>query len=459
MTDHHGTTIDQLAEFVAGLRAEALPASVVDQVRRRLLDTMGAMVAGAHTAEGHAVQALVVDCGAEGGVPAGWSSLRTSMAMAALASCASTRCTEIDDIHLRSCTTPGSVVVPTALAVASSRRGVDTGSFIAAIVAGYEVLTRWGEAVDGPSILYRGIWPTYLGGGIGACATAARLLDLPHEETAQALATAVMMAVGTSGRSGAVASRWLTLGCAVQSGIIAAVAARQGFRADTTLLDGRWSEMSGIPLRPSLLAAGLGATYEIERVSVKPYCSAKQALSGVEGFLRILEEEAVDVGSIQRVVVGVPGQYVHMVGQPGLPRDRLGSITSVRYQLALAAYDRDGLLDVARTRLHDEDRFRAFMDRVAVEPADDLEPYYPAAWPARVEVSTSSGTVRRVVHHTRGDETAPLDWGELEAKFRRLVHGRLDATSADRLIVACKSLGSGTSVQGLLALASPLGAG
>ncbi|HLH69790.1 MAG TPA: MmgE/PrpD family protein [Candidatus Dormibacteraeota bacterium] len=453
MTDRRETTVERLAEFVATLRAEALPAAVLEQARRRLLDTMGAMVAGARTAEGRAVRALVADCGAEGQVPAGWLPIRTSMPMAALAGCASARCTEIDDIHLESCTTPGAVVVPTALAVASSRRDVDASSLLAAIVAGYEVVIRWGKAVDGPSILYQGIWPTYLGSGVGACATAARLLGLSTEETAQALATAVMLATGATGRSDAIAARWLAIGCAVQNGVIAAMAARRGFRADVTFLDGRWSEATRIPLRSSTLIAGLGAAYEIERVSVKPYCSAKQAISSVEGFLQILEEESLDVGSIQRVVVGVPAQYVQLIGQPGLPRDRLSSITSVRYQLALAAYDRDGLLDVARTRLHDEDRFRAFMDKVVVEPAEDLQLYYPTAWPARVDVYTPSGRVRRIVRHTRGDETAPFGWGELEGKFRRLIRGSLDAVSADRLIAACTGLGTGISVQEFLTVA------
>jgi 2-methylcitrate dehydratase PrpD len=453
--DPRGTTIEQLAEFVASVRVEALPTSSLDQARRRLLDTMGAMVAGARTVEGRALQALVADCGPEGHVPAGWLPIRTSAPMAALAGCASTRCTEVDDIHLESCTTPGSVVVPTALAIACSQRDVDTASFLAAVVAGYEVLIRWGRAVDGPSLLYRGIWPTYLGSGIAACATAARLLGLSVKETAQALATAVMLAAGTTGRSGAIAARWLAIGCAVQHGVTAAVAARHGFQADVTLLDAHWSETTRIALRPAVLLERLGRTYEIERVSVKPYCAAKQAISGIEGFLRILDEEGIDVQSIQRVVVGVPDQYVRMIGQPGLPRDRLSSITSVRYQLALAAYDRDGLIEVARTKLHDEDHFRTFMDKVVVEPANDLQPYYPMAWPARVDVYTPSGRARRIVRHTKGDETIPFGWDELERKFRCLVRGSLDASSANRLAAACRQLGAEASIQDFLAVALP----
>ena len=49
---------------------------------------------------------------------------------------------------------------------------------IAAIIAGYEVMTRLGRAIDGPTILYRGIWPTYFAAPFGVAAVVARLLQL-----------------------------------------------------------------------------------------------------------------------------------------------------------------------------------------------------------------------------------------------------------------------------------------
>ena len=48
----------------------------------------------------------------------------------------------------------------------------------AAIVAGYEAMIRLGAAIDGPSVLYRGIWPTYFAAPFGAAAVAARLFRL-----------------------------------------------------------------------------------------------------------------------------------------------------------------------------------------------------------------------------------------------------------------------------------------
>src|SRR5437764_161320 len=69
--------------------------------------------------------------------------------------CASARLTEADDIHLTSCTTPGSVVVPAALHLACAGAFKTFGDFVTAVLAGYETLIRVGYAIDGPRILAR----------------------------------------------------------------------------------------------------------------------------------------------------------------------------------------------------------------------------------------------------------------------------------------------------------------
>ena len=126
---------------------------------------------------------------------------------------AMTRLTEIDDIHMPSCTTPSSVVVPTALAIAGHLQLRDARTFTHALYAGYEVMTRFGVAISGPSILTRGIWPTYLAAPLCAAAVTARLLGLTAEKTANALGIALTMISGAPGgplenRRGGCCSAW-----------------------------------------------------------------------------------------------------------------------------------------------------------------------------------------------------------------------------------------------------------
>src|SRR5262249_10150272 len=148
--------------------------------------------------------------------------------MSAIATrCAQARCTEIDDIHLASCTTPGSVVVSTALAVSGARAAagepVRVRDFCAAVLAGYEAMIRLGVAIDGPNALHEGVWPTAFAAAFASGATAVRLMALGVEQTASALATSLGFAQHRAVAAAPIqSSRWLSLGIAAANGVIAA---------------------------------------------------------------------------------------------------------------------------------------------------------------------------------------------------------------------------------------------
>jgi 2-methylcitrate dehydratase PrpD len=449
------SAIEELAEFVIALRIQDVPETAIDHLRLHLFDTLGAAIAGGTTAEGGAIRSFAEGIGASGDVPALGLSLRTSASVAALATCAATRCTEVDDIHLESCTTPGSVIVPTVLALVAQERRLDAETFMAALLVGYEVLTRFGKAARGPTILYRGVWPTYLASTVATAAAASRALSLSREEAAHALATALTLTTGAIGRARGLAARWLTLGLAVQNGILVALAARRGFRSDLRLLDGGWSSVTGIAVKTETLLGCLGRALEIERVSIKPYCAAKQVTGAIYGFVGLLDEKKIEPAMIERVVVSVPTPYTKIINQPALPTDRLGTITSAQYQLAVALYHREELRDVRRTVIHDELEFRQFMARVIVEADEGLDRYYPAAWPARIEVWTRSGRLRREVQHTKGDPSNPVTWDEAVEKVGRVTGGIVDQTSVDRLAGACRGLGATARLADLLTTLPP----
>ncbi len=151
------------------------------------------------------------------------------------------RHTEIDDIHTPSCTTPSSVTVPTAFALAHAGGISDPVQVASALWVGTELLVRLGVAIDGARVLYRGVWPTYFCAPLAAAAIAARIGKLSEDATAHALSLALMRTAGRSGRfQGRVPGRSVILGMAVADGVRAAQAAREGVGGDPDLLDGPW---------------------------------------------------------------------------------------------------------------------------------------------------------------------------------------------------------------------------
>ena len=415
---------ERLAAFAVGVDAAGLPPARAESLRLHVFDTIGAMLAGSAVEETVDVRGLVEETG-----------LPTQV----LTACVSARCSEIDDIHLPSCVTPGAVVVPAALMVARAYPEIDDATFLAGCLAGYELLVRLGVAVDGPRILYRGIWPTYLCSGFGVVATVGRMLCLDVDQLAEALAVAATRATGTSGRIPGRTSRWLTLGCAAHDAVLAVRAARRGLLGDRALLDGRWSDITGIALDRDVLLDGLGERFRFEETSFKPICGAKQTIAAVYALRDILAG-GLAPGAIRDVLVEVPSAYHAMIDRPHVPTGRQDTFASVQYQLALAALAPDRLYDVTRATVADDPAIRAFMVKVRVATDPALDAAYPDAWPASVTVTANDGTLHVVeMRRPFGDPGTGFDWAAAIAKFDRIT----EAASAP-LAEHCRGLGTGT---------------
>src|SRR5262245_56291744 len=198
-----------------------MPLSRFDRMKQHIVDTLGARIAGSRLEAGVATSRLA-------------DAIGDRIGSLIIRDCAHVRSTEIDDIHLASCTTPGAVIVSTALALASASRRARTSAergvrlttvqeFCAAALAGYEGLIRFGGALDGPTALHHGVWPTHAAAAFGGAAVASRAYRLKREDTVAALATALTFGSGKliSGVP-SLSSRWVTLGIAAANGELAA---------------------------------------------------------------------------------------------------------------------------------------------------------------------------------------------------------------------------------------------
>jgi 2-methylcitrate dehydratase PrpD len=447
--------IGTLAEFVSGLDAAALPARVIEHAKMHILDTIGAMLAGPQTAEGIAITGLCESLDEPSTRPVLGHGIKTSLARAIFAECAATRCTEIDDIHLESCTTPGSVVVPTALSLASSGDIKNGSDLIGAVVAGYELMIRMGLAVDGPRALYEGVWPTYTCAPVAAAATTAHALQLDRTVTAHALAIALTMTSGVSGRiRTGLSSRWITLGAAAESGFMAAFAANNGFAGDEGVLDREGGPLASLVKARARLEENLGGEFFIAGTSLKPYPSARQALSGIEAFRGLLTTKDIEPSAIDEIVVQVPGPFVGMISNARLPMSRLESIVGLQYQMGLVAFYPEVLFDVTREFVPDDQEIVDFMGKVDVRRSEELEKEYPRIWPARVEVRCGSSRYASEMLRLSWDSCDELGWEEIEAKFGRVAGPIVGRELAGHIVESVRNLETLEEVAGLVDLLS-----
>jgi 2-methylcitrate dehydratase PrpD len=415
------TVIGQLAEFVAQANAAALPAGEQALQRRHVFDAVVAAAAGAHTAEARSLAALL-----------GARALPEIIGQRA----ATIRLSETDDIHLPSCTTPSAAAVAVALSLAAEADRFEPAQVASAIWAGTEVMARMGQAVRGPDILYRGVWPSCFAAPLSAAATAARMGGFDARQTADALSLALMMTTRGTGRpQGSPSARWVMFALAVASGLSAVAAVRTGYRGDPGLLDGNGFEDSwGFALDREHLAAASPAHSVYPALSIKPFCSAKQSIAAVEA-LRAILATGIEPGAIAAVRVRVPPAYAAMVALKAQDQLRTTTLVSAARQLALLAHHPARLYDVDRSAVVTDPATLSFEAKVEIVADPALAQYYPLNWPAEVEAVGTDGSVRRErVIAAPGDPDRPLDQVALDDKAHRLLDRLIGRDGAANLI-------------------------
>jgi 2-methylcitrate dehydratase PrpD len=425
------TALERLGSHIAA--SECPSDAARELVELHLIDTVGALIASARTIEGLGLLQFRAAMRARG---------EGAWALDLATRCALARLSEIDDIHLPSMTTPGAIVIPGALTLAGALpAAVAADDVIAAILAGTEAMTRLGRAIDGPAILYRGVWTTYFAAPFGMAAVAARLFKLDEEASAHALALALTLAAPTVGHHNvATTARWFAVGNAARNGLNAALAAQQGFTSDRKLLEGRvLPDVLGITPAVAALTDGLGERTALTEVSFKPWCAARQTMAATQALKDIIAS-GVALAAIDEVAVSVLPPHLKMIDHGVVTGDRASHLTSVQYAMAAAALVPEMAFDVQQAPPDLPPAVRALMAKIKVEADEHLLAGYPESWPARVRVAAGSTRHARDVTHVPGDPALPFDRARVREKFLRFTQPVLGAETAERILARCGSV-------------------
>ncbi|WP_144631054.1 MmgE/PrpD family protein [Bordetella genomosp. 13] len=430
-----------LARFAAQLRYEDLPAEVLERMKTSLLDSIGCCLYGATLPWTQAVQAMVQ---AEGHGPA--ASLmggggKTSVAGAVLVNGTAGHAFELDDIHKESIVHAGSIAVPVALAYAE-RDGDWTGrDLLTAMVAGYEVGTRVGNAAT-MSLFYRGFHPQGTSGVFVAAGCAGRSLDLDGGRMQHALGIVGSQAGGLmAAQEGAMVKRFHG-GRAAQSGVYAAELAQRDFTGIVDVLEasygGYLSSYSDAP-NAARLTDGLGSTWETAKVGYKPHASVTSIHAALDALSHLMREHALSPDDVTALRVGVSHMtYVHCAWDykaQGVTAAQM----NLYYGLAVIAHDGVAFVDQYRQERLADPALMRFIARIEARVDDEIEAMGPAfRHAAVVTIRTRDG--RELTHrilNRRGSPENPISADDVEFKFRNVVGSCLAAADIDRVVQLC----------------------
>jgi 2-methylcitrate dehydratase PrpD len=408
-----------LAECARGFD-EVLP-ELTPVFRSRLIDFAANVVGGAASEASRTVDDYVARFPGAVATPGGSGAAEA----AAFAYGVAAHALECDDTHQPSSSHPGAVVFPAALAV-----GVEVGASLdavaRAVVAGYEVMCRLGEAAQPAEQYARGFHPTGTCGVFGAATAAGLLLELSADELAAALGLAASCSSGSmSFLAGGGWSKLLNAGHAASAGITVAQLAALGYRGPDEAIAGPHGFLVGHSAVPRTEPLAGGRPAAITRTSVKAHGCCRYEQGPIDAILALRREHGFGADDVAAVRIGMLAGGWGIVAEPLDAKRRPASIVESQFSMPFGAAlaivrGQAAPTDHDEAALSDPELLRV-CDLVECYRDPELDALYPERWPAVAQIRLRDGReLEARVDYPKGDPENPFSDAELLDKLRAL---------------------------------------
>lgn len=428
----------QLSDFLHALSYEQLSPAAADSAKMCVEDLLGVALAGSVRPQGEIWKRYFFrkPAGSEATV---WADRfgRVEYENAAALNAAFAHVIDMDDVHNSSITHLGAVTIPTALAAGQKyhRSGREV---LSAIVAGYEIGARVGEAINPGAYDY---WHTTgVVGAFTSAVAAGKLMRLSRDQLLSAIGSAGTQSAGLWQfiHDGAM-SKTLHTANATLCGIRSAELAELGFTAAQDILCGERGFLGAMTSdnHPEAIIRDLDkGNYKILSNSLKPYACCRHTHSANYCVENLVKKYAIDPKRISHITDYTYQVAVDNVDVPS-PATPYGYKFSVQYCIA-AMFLYGELPDsvfIGETTSSPE--AQALMGKVTVAADGGLERLYrhdPNKWPHRLEVTMDDGAVyTEQAEYPFGDFNNPFDWEAEHRKFHSLTDGVLPESAARTL--------------------------
>jgi 2-methylcitrate dehydratase len=421
------TLAERFANYAVELNFTDLPAPVVHEVKRRVLDSFGCAF-GAWDAEPCRVArdvAGTISC------PDGATILgtrhRTAPDWAAFANGCLVRYLDYNDTYLSKEPAHPSDNIPAALAAAESV-GATGRDLITAIALAYEAQCRLADAA---SIRARG-WDHVTYGAFSTALAAAKLMGLDAGRTTHAVNIAgVASAALRQARVGEL-SHWkgVAFANAARHGVFAAMLARDGMTGPAPIFEGEkgFEKLVSGPLGDVTLSK---TDFMILKTSIKFWPAEYHSQSAIEAARKLRKQVT---GEIESVLIQSHDAAVDIIGsepEKWHPTSRETADHSLPFIVAAALTDGE-----ITPRQFAPDRLNnPLLLRVKVERHAELSARYPEAVGNIVTVKLRDGrALTERVDYPRGNAKNPMSDVEVEDKFITLAEPVIGRDATEQLL-------------------------
>ncbi|MBQ9686921.1 MAG: MmgE/PrpD family protein [Oscillospiraceae bacterium] len=445
------------ARFIAGLRYEDLPEAVVTETKRRILDFVAAAYAGRkiNGALNDAIGEVLEEMGGAPQSTVLFTQKKYPAANAAFANAAYGHGADMDDGHKTAMGHPDVTIVPPVFALAEAR-GLPMTDVITAIVAGYEMYVRLGNAVM-PSLFNRGFHGTGVIGAVAASTACGKLLGYDEDTLHKAISLGALHAAGLFNVSDSgQMTKPVNPAHASHSGVISALlAGKPGVVPPQDPFEGPKSFFHAFAdeVNPDALTDGLGKKYMITTAYIKLYPACRHLHPAVDAGIDIYRSGQLDLDKLEKIIIYTYAASIKSVGNIRYPASEDDAKFSIFYALACAMTTGNySFRDLAGTaELSDDARRIIGLTEVELDPA--CEDRAKGIRGSRLELCYSDrDNVVVDIQLPKGEPESPLSEADMRGKLAMCTEEYLSQADQDRLYDAIMGITPETRVADILTL-------
>ena len=424
----------QLAQWVAAHQPADIPAQVVHQAKRALINYLAAALGGCrHEAVEIAVKTVLPLSGPATSGLIGRSE-RCDPLHATFINGISSHVDDFDDtlpknyIHATS-------AVASALFAHASGAPISGRDFLQAFVLGFEVTSRVGNVVY-PWHYETGRHITSTASVFGAAAAIGKVRRLPADKLVWALGIAATQSAGVRETFGSMAKA-MHPGRAGQNGYFSVLLAENGFTSGEQPIEGPrgFAIVQSVGRDLTRLLDGLGQRYELLDNTYKPYPTGIVIQPTIDGCIQIFREHRPDPAMIEAVDLEVAPIVFELCMKKDLKVGLEGKF-SIYHAAAIGLVRGRASLDEFTDEVLEDAALRRIRDLTVPHKNADIRHDEVI-----IRVTMRDGTrLTKHVEHAVGNLERPMSDRDIEDKLRDLGNRVIAPAATERIIKLCWEL-------------------
>lgn len=449
----------QAARFLTQVSYSQLPADVIDNAKRAVIDYLGVALAGCDQAVANNLRQWAIQRSVGGFASVIGYDIRLDIENAALVNAAAGHALDFDDTSWTTIGHPSTVIIPALLALAEAQK-VTGQQLLTAYIAGVEVAHKIADLMM-PETSENGWHTTGIFYVLGTAAATCQLLNLNEETSTQALALALSRSSGIRSNFGTQAKPYHA-GMAAKAGLEAVSLVQSGITSSPMALEGidgfiqcyasdALAQKARRMVKPVLFGTGWDISTKGYAFKKYPNCSGNHPACDL--IITLMKNNNINWQQIESIHCGVS-----LLGPKELvchkPQTPVEARFSLEYSIACALiYGQITLDEFTQDKIRD-DRIQTLMGCITMSVDDELAKLgFIGTAPVKMTIIMKNGdTIVAENDLAKGNPEKPFSDEEFSQKFKKCTQSKMSISDANALLALLFKLENVKSIDSITAL-------